>query len=264
MNFPKNLKLLRKHHKKTQADVAEALGIARGRWAKYEEGRAEPPFELLKRIAQYFELPVDPLLDEDIESAFGNKGPKGVEEYGEKEVEVIPGEATAGYLSGYGDPEQFDKLDRIRLPFLPSGKLRAFPVRGDSMWPVQDGSYVVGRWIEDADRVKNGRCYIVVSRDEGITYKRVWKVGENEGALLLVPDNERYSSYRVEGSAVMELWEYVCHISTQEYNPEELGKKGALEQLKEVEGRLEALREQLLKAGEIDPSISPPRKGKSP
>lgn len=241
MRFASNIRKLRERSGETQAAVAEALGIARGRWAKYEEGRAEPPLELLERIAAHFELGLDALLTEDL--AASKKGRSGSEAGSDQEVEVIPGEATAGYLAGYGDPEQLEELERIRLPFLPSGKLRAFPVRGESMWPVQDGSYVVGRWTEGIERVKNGRTYVVVSRDEGITYKRVWKEeGGGGGTLLLVPDNERYDPYRVNGEAVMELWEYVAHISTEEYDPHQLGEHGALEELKRIETRLEKLR----------------------
>lgn len=246
MQFAKNVRELRKRKGETQAEVAEALDIARGRWAKYEEGRAEPPLELLERIAEHFDIPLDRLLSSELEPSSSLSDEEG--EGDEREVPVIPGEATAGYLSGYGDPEDLEELERIRIPFLPSGTLRAFPVRGDSMWPVQDGSYVIGRYVPSPDRIRNGRSYVVVSRNEGISYKRVWKEGEAD--LLLVPDNERYEPYRVEGSSVMELWEYVAHISTQEYDPHQVGWKSAADELKRIEVRLEKLRESLGRSDE--------------
>lgn len=210
MPFSQNIKTLRKRHKNTQEDMANALGIGRGRWAKYEEGRAEPPLDLLRRIAEYFDVSLDRLLDEE------RKGKRDKEEAPREpgvDIEVIPGTATAGYLSGYEDPEYLESLDRIRIPFHPSGKLRAFPVQGDSMLPVTDGSYVIGRYLEQGERIKDGRTYVVVSRNEGISYKRVWNDLKKDGTLMLVPDNRLYRPYRIDGSEVMELWEYVGHLS---------------------------------------------------
>ncbi len=214
MKFAENIKGLRKSRSLTQETVSRALGIGRGRWAKYEEGRAEPPLDLLRRIAEYFDVSLDLLLkreeqrtQEHSEKKVGKKSEGGVQ------VEVIPGEATAGYLSGYGDPEYMERLERMELPFLSSGKLRAFPVRGDSMLPVEDGSYVIGRYLEEGSRLKDGRTYVVVSRNEGISYKRVWKDVQKDGTLMLVPDNKLYRPYRIDVRNVLELWEYVGHLT---------------------------------------------------
>ncbi|MFB6257413.1 MAG: XRE family transcriptional regulator [Flavobacteriales bacterium] len=221
MSFPQKLRTFRKRSAYTQEALAKELGIGRGRLAKYEEGRAEPPLELLKRIVEFFDRSLDELLEKEAGESKKRKEAsrelrKRVDPAKGGEVEVIPGEATAGYLSGYGDPEYLEQLERIRIPFLPSGKLRAFPVRGDSMLPVKDGSYVIGRYIDESRRIRDGRTYIVVSRNEGVSYKRVWNDVAEDGSLLLVPDNKWYRPYRVDADEILELWEYVGHLSLSE------------------------------------------------
>lgn len=212
MGFSKNIKALRKRHRNTQADMAKVLDIGRGRWAKYEEGRAEPPLDLLRRIAEHFDVSLDRLLDHKVNGE-EIRAQKALPQEGGTEIEVIPGTAMAGYLSGYEDPEYLESLDKIRIPYFPSGKLRAFPVSGDSMYPLADGSYVIGRYLEGREQIKDGKTYVVVSRNEGISYKRVWNDLQKDGTLMLVPDNKLYRPYRIDGMEVMELWEYVGHLS---------------------------------------------------
>ncbi len=243
-HFDHNIKVLRKRNGMTQSALAERLDVNRGRLAKYEEGRSEPPFSILGRIARTFDVSVDDLLNKDLNEAPDkpDQGPPErevlpvtvSERDGRDLIEVVPEEATAGYLSGYGDPEYIESLRRMKLPFLPTGKHRAFPVRGDSMWPVPDGAYIVGRYIEHLDRIRDGRTYIVVSRTDGITYKRVWNEAHKNGTLLLVPDNKRYQTYRVDAGSVVELWEYVCNINTREYDPEELNHESIMQMLRSM------------------------------
>ncbi len=212
MSFASNLKYLRKRHRLTQEELSQKLGIGRGRLAKYEEERAEPPLGLLRDIAEFFRVSLDGLLRKELEREKGQREQEKSSEKG-REVEVIPGEATAGYLSGYGDPEYLEQLEKVRIPFLPSGELRIFPVRGDSMPPLEDGAYVIGRYIQDPSRIRDGRTYVVVSRNEGISYKRVWREIQDNGSLLLVPDNKLYRPYRLGVEEVLELWEYLGHLS---------------------------------------------------
>ena len=56
-----NLRMLRKKKDMRQADVADAIGIARGTYASYESG-ITPPTDNLVRIAQYYGVSTDYLL----------------------------------------------------------------------------------------------------------------------------------------------------------------------------------------------------------
>jgi transcriptional regulator with XRE-family HTH domain len=60
--FSKRLKELREEASLTQKDIAEALGIDRTTYTKYETGKSEPDFETTSKIADYFNVSVDYLL----------------------------------------------------------------------------------------------------------------------------------------------------------------------------------------------------------
>ncbi len=57
-----NIILLRKRKKKTQEIMSSELGITRARLGSYEENRAEPPIDMIVKIANYFEVSTDDLL----------------------------------------------------------------------------------------------------------------------------------------------------------------------------------------------------------
>ena len=125
-------------------------------------------------------------------------------------------------MLGYDDPEYIEQLEKIKLPFLPTGKHRAFPIKGDSMLPMKDGSYVVAKYVENLRDVRSGISYIVVTANDGMTYKRGYDKIEERNALLLVPDNKNYQSYHVPITEILELWEFTCSINTQEYDERDL------------------------------------------
>ena len=66
---------------------------------------------------------------------------------------------------------------------LSGGSYRAFEIIGDSMLPTQSGSVIVGEKVENIDEVKTSNTYIVVSRNEGIVYKRVLKNNRSKTKL---------------------------------------------------------------------------------
>lgn len=57
------IKELRLESEKTQSEIAKILGISRQVYANYENNINEPPLEMLKKIADFFEVTVDYLLD---------------------------------------------------------------------------------------------------------------------------------------------------------------------------------------------------------
>jgi transcriptional regulator with XRE-family HTH domain len=153
-----NLRVLRALKKLTQEDLAAALDITRARIGSYEEGRSEPPVEVLIRYSDFFHVAVDALVrgdlsktnPEDLIRVGKNRllFPITVDPEGNDLIELIPIKAHAGYLNGYSDPEYIENLQRMKLPFLAAGKHRTFPIKGDSMPPLKEGSYVVGKYVD--------------------------------------------------------------------------------------------------------------------
>ena len=207
-----NIRHLRMLKKLSQERFADDLGWSRSMVGSYEEGRSEPPIDMLIRLSEYFKVPIDILVKNDLSRAtdtsfieIGNQRvlfPIMVDAANEDMIEVIPVKASAGYLLGYDDPEYIEQLEKIKLPFLPTGKHRAFPIKGDSMLPLKDGAYVVARFVENLQEVKSGSTYVIVTSNEGIVYKRVYNQLEDTGTLLLVSDNASYTPYEVPATEV--------------------------------------------------------------
>jgi len=236
----------------TQEQFAEELSVPRSRIGSYEEGRSEPPIEMLIALSDYFKVPVDILIKNDLsrskDSSFievGNQRvlfPIMVDGENENLIEVVPVKASAGYLRGYDDPEYIEQLDKIKLPFLPTGKHRAFPIKGDSMLPLKDGAYVVARFVESLDDIKNGTTYVVVTDNNGIVYKRVYNTLKENGRLSLQSDNKSYAHFEVPASEVLELWEFTCSINTQEYDAQELKISSIAQMLTDLQVELKELK----------------------
>jgi transcriptional regulator with XRE-family HTH domain len=58
----KRLSELRKKVKLRQEDLAQKIGIARTTYAMYEQGKREPDYETLQKLADFFEVSTDYLL----------------------------------------------------------------------------------------------------------------------------------------------------------------------------------------------------------
>jgi len=205
----KNLKYLRKLRGWTQEEFATKLQIKRSLLGAYEEERAEPRIEVLETVGEMFKLTLDDLLLKDLADTKGNYLAKRRAQKlaaGTNEIQFVPVKAAAGYLAGYADPEFIDELNTFTLPMLAPGQYRAFEIVGDSMLPTPSGSIIVGEKIDDINDVKNNFTYIVVSRNEGIVYKRVMKNNRAKNKYTLVSDNPTYQPYQVNGEDILEVW----------------------------------------------------------
>lgn len=65
MSLGKRLKQLRKSIRKTQQEVAKDLGISRARYSHFENDRNEPDSEMLKKLAEYYNVSADYLLGKE-------------------------------------------------------------------------------------------------------------------------------------------------------------------------------------------------------
>ncbi len=96
---------------------------------------------------------------------------------------------------------------------LAPGNYRAFEIVGDSMLPTPSGSVIVGEKVDDLEEVKSNQTYVVVSRNEGIVYKRVMKNNKSRNKFTLVSDNTAYQPYNVNTEDVLEVWKAQMIIS---------------------------------------------------
>src|SRR6187397_1689838 len=212
----KNLKYLRKLRGWTQEEFAQKLRIKRSLLGAYEEERAEPRIEVLEVVCDIFKLTLDEILRKDLSDNKSNYLAKRRAiklASGRPDIPFVPVKAAAGYMAGYADPEFVDELNTFTLPMLAGGNYRAFEIIGDSMLPTPSGSIIVGEKVDDTENVKNDQAYIVVSKSEGIVYKRLVRNNRNKNKLTLVSDNPQYQPYQVNAEDVMELWQAQMVIS---------------------------------------------------
>jgi transcriptional regulator with XRE-family HTH domain len=212
-----NLKYLRKLRGWTQQEFSTKLGIKRSLIGAYEEERADPRLDVLEIIADMFKLSLDELLLKDLSNSSGSYLAKRRQQKmmsAERNlIHFVPVKAAAGYLASYADTEFIDELNTFTLPMLSGGNYRAFEIIGDSMLPTPSGSIIVGEKIEGPNDIKNNQAYIVVSRNEGIVYKRVEKNNRSKNKLTLVSDNPQFQPYQVNAEDVVELWQAQMVIS---------------------------------------------------
>ncbi len=248
--FSDNIRYLRLQKNISQEKLAEELLITRARYVKYESGTSEAPYDILKRIAHYFKVSIDLLLGVDLRKIDmdgllkldGNRIllPIMVDRQGDNIIEIIPHKAKAGYLHGYSDPEFIEGLGHISLPYLTEGKHRTFPIDGDSMPPHKDGSFVVGRYIENLGEIRSGRTYVFLMRDDGIVYKRLSQIGKN--TLVLSSDNTFYEPYTVKLSDILEIWEFAGSLTSKESEPDATDMRSIRELLVGLREEVKALR----------------------
>lgn len=248
--FSDNIRFLRIQKNISQEKLATALLIARARYVKYESGTSEAPYDILKRISKYYHVSIDLLLNVDLRKIDMDGMlklednrillPITIDMGGENTIEIIPQKAKAGYLNGYSDPEFIEGLQQISLPFLKNGKFRAFPVSGDSMPPHRDGSFIIGKYVESLGEVRDGRTYILLTKSEGIVYKRLNRNGKN--SLMLMSDNSFYEPYAVKASDILEIWEYACSIATKEFEPDNLEPQSIRDMFNSLKNEIKALK----------------------
>lgn len=235
-----NLRFLRKKAGMTQGQLAEKIGVQRSMISAYEDGRSDPKLAALEVMATVFDIVIDELLFWDIE----RKGRKylqqhklkiltvTLDEQEEEWISMVGAKASAGYLNGYADPEYMENLPNFRLPNLSRDKTyRAFEISGDSMLPLTPGTLIIGSYLEHGMEVKNGRTYVLVTKNEGIVYKRVFNYITEQGKLFVVSDNDRYKPYNIPIEEVLEIWEAKAFVSADFPDPssgtltiEDLGK----------------------------------------
>ncbi|WP_410221423.1 XRE family transcriptional regulator [Pedobacter sp.] len=225
-NISSNLKYLRKKKGHTQQQFADAMEIKRSLIGAYEEDRAEPKYELLKKIADYFDLTIDEFINDKIDDNWKPK-PKSqgsnlrvlsisVDHNDRENIELVPVKASAGYLNGFSDPQYIQDLPKFQLPIpaLRQGTYRAFEIMGDSMLPVQPESVIIGEYLENWNDIKIGETYIIISKNEGVVYKRAGNKFKENRELKLVSDNKVYDPYTIPAEDILEIWKAKAYIST--------------------------------------------------
>lgn len=80
------------------------------------------------------------------------------------------------------------------------------------MLPVLPGAYIICEYVSDWHAIRNEECYVLVTLDEGVVYKRVIN-NLDKRELLLKSDNTAYDSYSVTTENLIEAWRAIGYTS---------------------------------------------------
>ncbi len=233
--FSNNIKLLRQRRARTQDEAAFALEMKRSTLSGYENEVAQPTIKALLAFSKYFGVAVDTLLKVELNDLSDSQlrqlergydvfisGTKlrvlatTIDSNNNENIELVGEKAKAGYMGGYADPDYIRVLPTFQLPFLSrEKKYRTFQISGDSMLPIQEGSWVTGEYIQNWNLIKSGTPCLVLTMDDGIVFKIVENNLKNESKLKLHSLNPIYESYDVDAVNIREIWKFVNFISNE-------------------------------------------------
>lgn len=239
-NVGLNIKFLRKKNGLTQDDLAKKLGVGRAKIGSYEEGRALPKLSLLQFLAEYFKLSLDALVNAELwnndlipSDSFNDRAGNlrvlttVVNDANEERFTIVPEKASAGYTSGYSDPDFIEKLPIFDLPlpeFRKDRTYRVFQISGDSMDPIPSGTYIICEYLTSPKEIQYSEPHILVTKNDGIVYKRVEKESGSERNLVLKSDNPAYKAYTIGWIEILEVWKAVGFIATQLPNEQDVSR----------------------------------------
>ncbi|GAB1403300.1 hypothetical protein MASR1M74_04780 [Lentimicrobium sp.] len=210
--FASNIKLLRQRRGRTQEEAAFAMNIKRSTLSGYENQIAQPGIEALLTISKYYGVAIDTLVKINLSALSESElsqlergydvfvtGSKlrvlatTVDSLNNENIEVVNEKASAGYRTGFADPDYIKVLPMFHMPFLSKDKkYRTFQIKGDSMLPIPDGSWVTGEFIQNWNQVRDGHPYIVLTLEDGIVFKVAENRIKQDGRLILHSLNPLY------------------------------------------------------------------------
>ena len=251
----RNIRHLRRKYQFTQEEMARKLGIKRSLLGAYEEDRANPRLDVLVKAAEIFNMSVDQLVSDSLVDAPSEStanqpssaAPRSSESPSRanlsqtstyrrhkisesldkgkasslqsvQALRLVPAEEFDRYFYEAVDEAYLEKLPLLRIPGLPPSNMpyRAFEVEDDSMSPVEKGAVVVARQEEKIQQIKDGKLYVLVTRTDGVIFRRVYNHIRKSGELLLEALNPAFTQQQlsVMGREV-EAWEVLLYISSQ-------------------------------------------------
>lgn len=182
----KKLKQLRKEFKLTQGELAAQFGVTQQAIAKWEAGHAWPETATLSRIAEFFGVTTDYLLD--MTEAFTALRLTS-------SVRII-GTVKAGYDALALEEDLGSALAEVK----DAEEYRYLVVKGDSMAPyIREGDLALVHLQPD---LKSGDLGVVIYADGEATLKKYYHTDE---AVTLVPLNTAYETVTLRGRELERL-----------------------------------------------------------
>ncbi len=114
------------------------------------------------------------------------------------------------YLLKHSDFYFLKTLPPFNIPGFEVGEYRAFEAGEDFAYP---GAILVGALVRNWQEIRDGKNYVIVSKNHGIIYRRAYNQIQLKGTLLLSTDNNRYPGIEIPIVDIFETWEIKSFIS---------------------------------------------------
>lgn len=111
------------------------------------------------------------------------------------------------------------------------------------MPPFRDGSFIVGQYIENSNDIKDGQTYVLLTRNDGIVYKRIYRNGRK---FMFHSDNPEFEPYEVKASDILEAWKFSCGFTLNEYTPDDIPQDTVKNMLLELKREMNSIKKKLL------------------
>ena len=189
-----------------QKDLAEVLGITQSAYNHYESGRSQPDISTLRKLADFYSLSLDELLNFDENISFGRQIKENPIPVFEDEV-MLP--IVASLQCGYGvagEPYIYVGEHSVPKSYVKKyGKELVLNYAvGRSMMPtIRPGDLMVcypSDWWDDG-------TIVVISINDSSTVKRIYH--SEDGGIDLIPDNPKFKTMHY---SLKEIEDYCIHV----------------------------------------------------
>lgn len=127
-------------------------------------------------------------------------------------VSLVKRSQANEYVMKCQNPEYVRMLSTFSVPRLQDGNFRAFEIGTDFTF---EGSLLIGQFVKNWYEIQDGTCHVVVLRNEGVIYRRIYNQLKTKGVLIISSDIQNIPTKEVPQKEVVEIWEVKAFLSYQ-------------------------------------------------
>lgn len=189
--FGDNLKKIRESRGYTQVQLSKIINVSQQTVGSWETNRTSPPPETIKKIADFFKISTDTLLEEKIENIIDipRTRYKKIPVYGMAAAgePILAEDMILQYIEV--DEDEYNDADYVGVV-----------IKGDSMEPyIHDRDIAITRIQPDITSGEIG--IIIVNGDEGLCKK----ISKTSKGIMLVSINSKYDPLWFTNKEIAEL-----------------------------------------------------------
>jgi len=125
-----------------------------------------------------------------------------------KDVAFVSIENYEHYITGNREV-LLKTFPNYRFPISGEGTYRMFQMDGIGMYPtLSNNSYVIGKLVDQKEKIKKGTIVIIVSKTKGVFISRILEILGDEKYFLLKNDSEDSDEFKIKEVDIEEVWTF--------------------------------------------------------